>query len=148
MDAVAGAETEAIVMQARTGISESTLSRWRTGVATPTAPLAVQFARGYNVHPVAALQALGLISAEEAQMIPPSEVEVVRNAAPEVLTNELLNRVRRTHEVAPGDVAQPGSRELPDLVAPVRLPTAAKRAPSAGIALRDAQDSDAENGGA
>lgn len=52
---------------ARTGIQQSTISRWlRPNPPQPSAPNVVAFARAYGLPPVEALVAAGVISAAEA----------------------------------------------------------------------------------
>lgn len=78
----------------RAGFDKSAMTRWKGGTA-PDPERAVSLARAYDVHPVEALVAMGLLTEEEGAQAPESAQDVIRRADPEALANELVARIRR-----------------------------------------------------
>lgn len=75
---------------ARTGIEQSSISRWRQGRNTPRAELVVAFARSYERNPVEALIVAGYLDRNEVGGV--IELETSLSA---VSTGQLLDELRR-----------------------------------------------------
>ena len=75
---------------ARTGIEQSSISRWRQGRNTPRAELVVAFARSYERNPVEALIVAGYLDRNEVGGV--IELETSLSA---VATEQLLDEMRR-----------------------------------------------------
>lgn len=89
MRRVAGGETQAEIA-ARTGIEQSSISRWHQGRNTPRAELAVAFARAYQRSPVEALIVAGYLNRDEVGGV--IELETSLSAVP---TSHLLDALSR-----------------------------------------------------
>ena len=77
---------------ARTGIEQSSISRWRQGRNTPRAELVVAFARSYDRNPVEALIVAGYLDRNEVGGV--IELETSLSA---VSTDQLLDELRRRY---------------------------------------------------
>ena len=77
---------------ARTGIEQSSISRWRQGRNTPRAELVVAFARSYERNPVEALIVAGYLDRNEVGGV--IELETSLSA---VSTDQLLDELRRRY---------------------------------------------------
>lgn len=75
---------------ARTGIEQSSISRWRQGRNTPRAELVVAFARSYERNPVEALIVAGYLDRNEVGGV--IELETSLSA---VSTEQILDELRR-----------------------------------------------------
>lgn len=75
---------------ARTGIEQSSISRWRQGRNTPRAELVVAFARSYDRNPVEALIVAGYLDRNEVGGV--IELETSLSA---VSTDQLLDEISR-----------------------------------------------------
>lgn len=75
---------------ARTGIEQSSISRWRQGRNTPRAELVVAFARSYDRNPVEALIVAGYLDRNEVGGV--IELETSLSV---VSTNQLLDELSR-----------------------------------------------------
>lgn len=75
---------------ARTGIEQSSISRWRQGRNTPRAELVVAFARSYERNPVEALIVAGYLDRNEVGGV--IELETSLSA---VSTDQLLDELSR-----------------------------------------------------
>lgn len=75
---------------ARTGIEQSSISRWRQGRNTPRAELVAAFARSYERNPVEALIVAGYLDRNEVGGV--IELETSLSA---VSTEQLLDELRR-----------------------------------------------------
>lgn len=75
---------------ARTGIEQSSISRWRQGRNTPRAELVVAFARAYDRNPVEALIVAGYLDRNEVGGV--IELETSLSA---VSTHQLLDELSR-----------------------------------------------------
>ncbi|MGV1006672.1 MAG: helix-turn-helix domain-containing protein [Candidatus Nanopelagicales bacterium] len=75
---------------ARTGIEQSSISRWRQGRNTPRAELVVAFARSYDRNPVEALIVAGYLDRNEVGGV--IELETSLSV---VSTDQLLDEMRR-----------------------------------------------------
>lgn len=75
---------------ARTGIEQSSISRWRQGRNTPRAELVVAFARSYERNPVEALIVAGYLDRNEVGGV--IELETSLSA---VSTDQLLDEIGR-----------------------------------------------------
>lgn len=82
----------------RTGIPQATISRFLSGRRLPTASHAITFARAYDVNPVEAMVAAGLITDDEANM-PRTTARDLTVVPTGRLIRELARRDRET-EVA------------------------------------------------
>ena len=74
----------------RTGIEQSSISRWRQGRNTPRAELVVAFARSYDRNPVEALIVAGYLDRNEVGGV--IELETSLSA---VSTDQLLDEISR-----------------------------------------------------
>lgn len=116
------------VASARSGVTEATISRWRSGgIKSPDARQVAAFARGYDRPVLEAFIAAGFLEPEEARQRP---------SAPPTLTtltdDELLDEVRaRMSEGRDGDAQHAAPIDDDPPGAPV-LPLAAKRGTSKG----------------
>lgn len=92
----------------RTGIEQSSISRWRQGRNTPRAELVVAFARAYDRNPIEALIVAGYLNRDEVGVT--IELETSLSA---VSTERLLGEVSR--RLSDLERAQPGppQREWP-----------------------------------
>lgn len=75
---------------ARTGIEQSSISRWRQGRNTPRAELVAVFARAYDRNPVEALIVAGYLDRNEVGGV--IELETSLSA---VSTEQILDELRR-----------------------------------------------------
>jgi transcriptional regulator with XRE-family HTH domain len=91
----------------RTGIEQSTLSRWKLRKNPPNADAVVQFARSYGQSPVAALIAARYLDLADVD----GAIEIVDTATSDLSTAELVKRIhelldeleRRRHEAETPD---------------------------------------------
>lgn len=86
---ITGGATQAEIAT-RTGIEQSSISRWRQGRNTPRAELVVAFARSYERNPVEALIVAGYLDRNEVGGV--IELETSLSA---VSTEQILDEVRR-----------------------------------------------------
>ena len=89
MRRIAAGDTQSEIT-ARTGIEQSSISRWYQGRNTPRAEFAVAFARAYRRNPVEALIVAGYLKQDEAGGV--IELETSLSAVP---TGHLLDALRR-----------------------------------------------------
>ena len=91
---------------ARTGIEQSSISRWRQGRNTPRAELVVAFARSYDRNPVEALIVAGYLDRNEVGGVIELETSLSVVSSDQLL-EELRRRFsdlqRRLAAVAPSD---------------------------------------------
>jgi transcriptional regulator with XRE-family HTH domain len=74
----------------RTGIEQSSISRWKLRKNTPNADAVVRFARAYGQSPLAALIAARYLDADEVAGV----VEIVGTATSELSVSELVGQIR------------------------------------------------------
>lgn len=77
----------------RAGFDASAFSRWRGG-GNPDVERALMLAAAYGATPIEALIAMGVLDEGDAVMPTRSSIEVIREARPEALLDELLLRIR------------------------------------------------------
>lgn len=87
---IAGPDATQKDIAERTGIEQSSISRWKLRKNTPHAEAAVRFARSYGESPIAALIAARYLNPDEAGGV----VEIVATATSELSTSELVGQLR------------------------------------------------------
>jgi transcriptional regulator with XRE-family HTH domain len=87
---IAGRDATQKDISERTGIEQSSISRWKLSKNTPSADLVVRFARSYGQPPVAALIAARYLDVDEVN----GAVEIVSAPTSEISNGELVVQIR------------------------------------------------------
>jgi transcriptional regulator with XRE-family HTH domain len=87
---IAGPDATQKDISTRTGIEQSSISRWKLQRNTPNADTVIRFARCYDESPISALIAAGYLRWDELD----GDVEIVTTPMSSVGTGEIVRKIR------------------------------------------------------